>query len=689
MKGIGPKKAGILKEEAGIETIEDLFYYIPRRYMDRSSFKLIKDCFINETVTVSGNIEKINLSGRKKKFLEVTISDGSDTLKGIFFGGIDFYRRIFHEGDFVILSGKIGFYHDKQIVHPDFDFVDNDSHLRMINTGRIVPLYRSSEKLKNAGFDSRGFRKIIKSAIDCYLHRIMEPLEIDIVARHNLQGLKDAIKSVHFPDTFEEAEGARRRLAFNEVFFLQYYLHITKRYLHEKTYKQITLDNPGPYKKYLANLPFTLTGDQSLCIEEIKNDLLSPTPMNRLLQGDVGSGKTAVAAAVSLLAIGCGYQVAYMAPTEVLAGQQFKNFTDMLPERIPVRLLTGSSSRKERDSLLKEIEYGNIKIIIGTHALIQEDVRFKRLGLVIIDEQHRFGVKQRAALREKGDNPNLLVMTATPIPRSLTMTLYGDMDVSFIRSKPSNRLPVKTLSFPESRIKAVYNSIEKYINRGNQVYYVLPLIEESEKLDLTSAIDVFNRLSKEVFPHRSVELIHGKLKQDQKESIMKRFTDNEINILVSTTVIEVGIDVPNANVIVIEHSERFGLSQLHQLRGRVGRGKYQSFCVLIHPDNLPEEGKKRIRIIENCNDGFRISEEDLRLRGAGQFLGTKQHGHATGFLFTDLLNDMDIIESARGEAINAVKSIVDPDKQFNELNNYKSDEFMKWVEEKRILSILS
>ncbi len=689
VKGIGPKRTGVLKKEAGIETIEDLLYYIPRRYIDRSSFNKIKDCFINETVTVSGNIDKISLGGRKKKFLEVTISDGSDTLKGIFFGGVNFFRKIFQEGDFIIFSGKISFYRDKQIVHPDFDFVDNESRLQMINTGRIIPLYRSSEQLKNAGFDSRGFRKIIKYAIDHYLHRIIDPLDKDIISRNNLQELEDAIKSVHFPDTFEEAEGARKRLAFNEVFFLQYYLHVTKRYIRENSHKKTTLNNPGLYTEFIENLPFRLTEDQSLCIEEIKSDLLSPTPMNRLLQGDVGSGKTAVAAAVSLLALGCGYQVAYMAPTEVLAGQQYQTFRSMITEDITVGLLTGSTAKKERNSLLEEMASGRLKIVIGTHALIQDDVRFESLGLVIVDEQHRFGVEQRAALREKGENPDLLVMTATPIPRSLSMTIYGDMDVSFIRSKPSNRIPVKTLSFPQSRIKAVYNSIEKYINRGNQVYYVLPLIEESEKLDLKSAIDVFNRLSSEVFPHRSVELIHGRLKQEQKEDIMSRFVRNEINILVSTTVIEVGIDVPNANVIIIEHSERFGLSQLHQLRGRVGRGESQSFCVLIYPDDLSEEGKKRIRTIEKSDDGFRISEEDLRLRGAGQIMGTKQHGHSADFRFTDLLNDMDIIRGAREEAINAVKSIVDLERKFQELKDYKRDEFMNWIEEKRILSILS
>jgi ATP-dependent DNA helicase RecG len=510
-----------------------------------------------------------------------------------------------------------------------------------------------------------------------------------MISRNNLRGLKDAIKSVHFPDTFEEAESARRRLAFNEIFFLQYYLHITKRYIRENTHRARVFNDSGHYDEFMENLPFSLTKDQSASIEKIRTDLLSPAPMNRLLQGDVGSGKTAVAAAISLVTIGCGYQVAYMVPTEVLAEQQFQAFAAMIPGEIAVGLLTGSSAKKERDSLIEGLASGSVKIVIGTHALIQDDVLFKKLGLVIIDEQHRFGVEQRAALREKGDNPDLLVMTATPIPRSLAMTVYGDMDVSFIRSKPSHRLPVKTLSFPESRINAVYNSIEKYISRGNQVYYVLPLIEESEKLDLKSAIDVFNKLSREVFPHRRVELLHGRLKSEEKEKIMSRFADNDIDILVSTTVIEVGIDIPNANVIIIEHSERFGLSQLHQLRGRVGRGESQSFCVLIYPDDLPEEGKKRIRIIEESDDGFRISEEDLKLRGAGQLMGTRQHGHAADFRFTDLLNDMEIIKTAREEAIDAVKSIVDLDKKFEELNSFKSDEFMKWIEEKRVLSILS
>jgi ATP-dependent DNA helicase RecG len=379
-----------------------------------------------------------------------------------------------------------------------------------------------------------------------------------------------------------------------------------------------------------------------------------------------------------------------MAPTEILAMQHFQSFSTLMPRGIRLALLTGSTPPQEKKSICGDVTAGTVDIVIGTHALIQEDVTFRSLGLIIIDEQHRFGVAQRAALREKGDTTDLLIMTATPIPRSLSLTLYGDLDASLIREKPSSRLPIKTMAFPRSRLKGVYNSVEKYIAEGRQAYYVLPLIEESEKSDLKSAKETFGQLKDGVFSHRRVELLHGRMKADEKDAIMRRFRNGETDILVSTTVIEVGIDVPNASVMVVEHAERFGLSQLHQLRGRVGRGAHQSFCVLVYPDDIPDESRRRIEILTAIDDGFRIAEEDLRLRGAGEMIGVRQHGYDSGFEFTDLASDLELIVSAREEASKAVAQLADAKAALEDIRGeMRHSEILKGIRTKKILSILS
>ncbi|MCP4132491.1 MAG: ATP-dependent DNA helicase RecG [bacterium] len=692
IKGIGPKKSGVLQAEAGIETIEDLLYYLPRRYIDRSAFRQIKDCLVDEIVTISGTVTQVRVAGYKKKYLEVEITDGSDALLGVFFGGIQYLRKRFVPGDFVLFSGTIKFFKRKQIVHPEFDFLDVDSSLQSINTGRIIPLYRSTEALKEIGLHSRGFRRLIRTVIDDHLENIPESIPASIIDRYTLIGIQEALFAIHFPDSFEQAELARKRLSFNEVFFLQYYLALSKRYLKENCDKEPSeLDEPG--KSLLAafhsGLSFPLTTDQEKAIEVVKQDILSPYPMNRLLQGDVGSGKTVVAMASSLIAIGIGAQAAFMAPTEVLAVQHYNSLVKMMPPGLSIELLTGSTPKSSKNIIYQKIEKGHTHLVIGTHALIQAGVSFKNLGLIIIDEQHRFGVEQRALLRSKGENTDLLVMTATPIPRSLSMTLYGDLEVSSIKMKPANRLPIKTYSFEESRLKGVYNSMEKYISQGRQVYYVLPLIEESEKIDLKSAIEVYENLSNTVFSHRTVELLHGRMKQAEKESIMERYNAGEIDILVSTTVIEVGIDVSNATVIIIEHAERFGLSQLHQLRGRVGRGEHQSFCALVHPDKISADSKKRIEVLVSTDDGFAISEEDLKLRGAGELIGSRQHGQGD-FEFTDLAKDIDIIIDAREEAGKEVSKISEIAAVLDNLkSNKKYEPIIAGIRKKRILSILS
>jgi len=688
IKGIGPKKAEVLKKEAGIETIEDLLYYMPRRYLDRSDFRAIQDCTVQEIVTVAGTIRRSSIAGARRRFLEVVIDDGTGSLHGVFFGGINYLQKILQPGETVLFSGKVDYYRHLQMVHPDFDFLDEHSKVQSINTGRIVPLYRSSEKLRGSGFDSRGFRRAIRQIIDEHLHEVKDPLEPALLSKYSLQPLREALFALHFPETAAAAETARRRLAFNELFFLQYYLALSRKHIEEESRPRGGVTDAAAVSEFIASLPFSLTHDQLHVIDEISEDLRRPHPMNRLLQGDVGSGKTVVAMVSSLLAAGRGRQTALMAPTEVLSEQHYLNFSAMLPDTVTVTLLTGSMSKKEKTGIYRDIKDGSTDIVIGTHALIQGEVEFRDLGLIIIDEQHRFGVEQRAALRSKGENPDLLVMTATPIPRSLSLTLYGDMDSSYIREKPALRVPVNTIALPESRLSGVYKSLRKYVSLGQQAYVVLPLIEESEKIDLKSAVNTFDELRRE-FPEFRIDILHGRMPSAEKEAIMHRFKNHESDILVSTTVIEVGVDVPNATVMVIMHAERFGLSQLHQLRGRVGRGTLQSHCALVHPDDIGNDSKRRINTIVSTNDGFEIAEEDLRLRGAGEIIGTRQHGYSE-LEFADLARDIDLIIGAREEAKKAAGSLADAGEALQKIRHGAvHNSILEGIRHRRILSILS
>ena len=691
VRGIGPKKAGVLHSEAGISIIEDLLYYAPRRYLDRSNLKQIKDCFVNEIVTVGGMITRVSIAGRSKRFLEVVIDDGTDSITGVYFRKIPYFQKTFVPGEFVLFSGKIDFFRKKQIVHPDYDFIDEDSSLKSIHTGRVVPLYRSSEKLKAAGFDSRGFRRILRHVIDTYLVNDLEDfLDPELRSRNGLVPLRDALFSLHFPETLEDAEKARKRLAFNELFFLFTYLGISRKSAREAVGDAVSVIDRAPIDLFIGTLPFKLTPGQKECIDEILFDMGKPFPMNRLLQGDVGSGKTIIAMAAALGCVAQKMQCSVMAPTEILAVQHYNNFTRHLPAHVRTGLLTGSTPAAAKKKLLRDISAGETDILIGTHALLNTDISFMNPGLVIIDEQHRFGVNQRSRLRAKGENAHLLVMTATPIPRSLALTLYGDLELSILRGKPADRPPITTFAFSESRLRGIYNSMEKYISEGRQIYYVLPLIEESEKLDIRSAVKEYEHLRDSVFRHRRVDLLHGRMKADEKELAMSRFHNHETDILVSTTVIEVGIDVPNATVMVVHHAERFGLSQLHQLRGRVGRGSHRSFCILIYPDNAGEESTRRIQTLVNMDDGFKIAEEDLRLRGSGEIIGLRQHGHDGGFEFADLATDIDIINSARNEAMKIVAATdasgIEDINGFFEKTDYRQ---LRGIRRKRVLSLLS
>ncbi len=688
--GIGPKRAELLKNEAGITDAEDLLYYIPRRYADRSAFLKIADCRADETVSVRGLVVKKNIISYGKRRLEVTVDDGSGSLTGVFFGAVPWFQRLFQEGDDVIFSGRITVYGKKQIVHPDYDFLDqaDDTGLSHINTGRLVPFYKSTEKLKAEHLDSRGFRKIIREALEMFSGKIADPLPEDMLRRNGLMGLEAALRAVHFPDTLQQAEEARKRLAFNELFFLIFYLTVSKNYMQAEYTAGHKKYEPSLFRKFIQGLPFSLTEDQLKAADEIRADMDSPFPMNRLLQGDVGSGKTAVALASAMFPAAAGRQTVFMAPTEVLAKQHYDTMKKLLPPDFKTAILTGGMKAEEKTQVLKSIKDGSVLIAAGTHALIQEGVEFKDLALVIIDEQHRFGVEQRSRLRKKGEKTDFLVMSATPIPRSLAMTVFGDLDISSIKSRPADRIPVKTLALPESRLRGVYNSMEKYINQGRQVFYVLPLVADSEKSDIKSAEAVYHTLSEKIFPHRKVGLLHGQMKQKDKDAVMSSFSSGETDILVATTVIEVGIDVPNAAVIVIEHPERFGLAQLHQLRGRVGRGKHQSFCVLVYPDDISPEAKKRIDIMTSVDDGFIIAEEDLKLRGTGQITGLRQHGYSE-FEFADLSRDIDIISAAGKEARHAAEGITDIKKAVDDLKSGSSGSIIKGIRSRRALEILS
>jgi ATP-dependent DNA helicase RecG len=659
LQSVGPKRAEVLRAEAGISTIEDLIYYAPRRYLDRSSFVKISDCADGQQITVAGTVSSVHTEGRGRKILCVEINDGTEDLTGVFFGGIQYFQRVFDRGDTVVFSGTIASFRGrKQIVHPEFDFYDDDQ-TELLNTGRIIPLYHSNDKLQHAGFSSRGFRKIIFQTIKDHLDKVEDPLPTELRNRLSLVGYAAALKAIHFPENLAQVEEARIRLAFNELFFLQYYLHLSRRLIRETETRPSRIPDMTFLMDLFNNLPFTLTEDQKQAVNRISQDIAQPFEMNRLLQGDVGSGKTAVAMAAACIEKGLGHQTAIMAPTEVLAAQHFSTFQKFMPQGLTCGLLVSGMKAAQKKKILTEIASGSIDITIGTHALIQDGVAFKDLGLVIVDEQHRFGVEQRAELRRKGEKTDLLVMTATPIPRSLALTAYGDLDVTVIKKKPADRLPIKTLLLPESRMKGVNASLDKYMAEGRQCYYILPLIEESEKSDLVSAKEIFEELSAEVFTHRRIGLLHGKMKAAEKEAVMNSFKEGNIDLLVSTTVIEVGIDVPNATVIVIRHPERFGLSQLHQLRGRVGRGPYQSFCILLYPDSISKEAAERLGVIEKSEDGFAIAEQDLRIRGAGDFLGTRQHGVESQFEFADLSRDLDLLLEARSEAEQIIMNIKD------------------------------
>ncbi len=652
LKGIGTKRAEELNQ-VGIHTIGDLLQYYPRRYLDRSNITPIRKVRPNDTATVIGKIVTQGIKkGKRSRFIMV-IADDTGVIHCVWFHQLNYWQKRFKEGQTIAVSGKFRYFGGLEIIHPEFDLLSEDGDDRdeeLVNTGKIIPLYSSTESLNRVGLDSRGFRRVIRQLLANYGDAIREVFPQSVLQRHRLMPLSEAFQNIHFPADFGRLREAQRRLKFNELFLMEFLLAYRKHQIATQQ-KGIQFASVGARVKTLVDqLPFELTEAQKKVLREIRADMKSPRPMYRLLQGDVGSGKTIVALVSMLIAVENGYQAAMMAPTEILAEQHYLTFKRWLSGMgVQVRLLIGGQSSNQRNEVLKAMEQGDCDIVVGTHALIQDTVKFRRLGLVVIDEQHRFGVAQRAMLVEKGEQPDVLVMTATPIPRTLSLTIYGDLDVSILDEMPEGRIPVRTSWRYDNKRADIYQFVRTKVAEGRQAYIVFPLIEESEKLDLQAAIESYEQMTQGVFSGFKVALLHGRMSAEQKDAIMMAFKAGEIQILVSTTVIEVGVDVPNASIMVIENAERFGLTQLHQLRGRVGRGSEQSYCILIAKPPLTPEAVTRLNTMIQTTDGFKIAEVDLKLRGPGEFFGTRQHG-LPELKIADPIEDGALLMEAREEA---------------------------------------
>lgn len=608
-------------------------------------------------VTVVGKILSLaNVRARRRPYLQVLIGDDSGQLRCVWFNGANYLQKIFHPGDMLALSGKVEYYKGLQLVHPDYDILESEEY-STLHTARIIPLYPSTAELKKVGLDSRGFRRQFHKIFEQLDFQVAEILPDSLREMLQLTPINEALQQIHFPANQQLLASAQRRFKFEELFYLQLLLAV-KRLGIKSVQKGFHYTGAGEHLKQIyQRLPFELTAAQKRVIHEIWDDMKSSEMMNRLLQGDVGSGKTVVALLCASIAIANGFQVAVMAPTEILAEQHYRNLIKLgQPAGIKVRLLIGGQRKTERTEILKEIYQGMAELIVGTHALIQENVKFRNLALVIIDEQHRFGVVQRSQLIAKGLNPDVLVMTATPIPRTLSMTLYGDMDVSVLDELPARKGKTTTRIVNPDQLDRVYEFIRNKVQAGDQVYVVYPLIEESAKMDLQAAIQGFEYLKHRVFPDLRLALIHGGMKTPEREAIMQAFTNGIVDILVSTTVIEVGVDNPNVTVMVIENAERFGLTQIHQLRGRIGRGTKNGICIMVERKRS-EASHRRLQIINKTTDGFEISEQDLILRGPGEFYGTRQHGFLK-MKIADIVEDRDLLQSARREAFNLLK--IDP-----------------------------
>ncbi len=646
LQGVGPRHANTLGK-LGMYTLGDMLYYFPRRYEDYSQLKPIKELFYGQQVTVIGRVESVHtrpIRGGKQQLVEAILSDGTGALRLSWFNQPWMANRL-REGASISVSGKIEQYLGRLVMNnPDWEPIEIEN----LHTNRIVPIYSLTEKITQ-----KWLRKLMNQVVTHWAPRVTDHLPESVREAAELPELSDALLQAHFPDSQGKLKSARKRLAFDEIFFLQMGVLRQKRDWQSVTAR--IFDVPEEWMEArIKALPFKLTGAQQRAVDDILVDLGSGRPMNRLLQGDVGSGKTVVAAMGTVIVANAGAQTAIMAPTSILAEQHFRSFSNLLAgengvlAQDVIRLLVGDTPEAEKEAIRSGLADGSIKVVIGTHALLEDPVRFADLELAVIDEQHRFGVDQRAVLRSKGGTPHLMVMTATPIPRSLALTLYGDLDLSIMDEMPAGRQPVSThVLRPQERERA-YTLIRAQIKNGQQAFIIYPLIEESEKIDSRAAVDDYETLSKEIFPNLKLGLLHGRLRPDEKDAVMLKFRDREYDILVSTTVVEVGVDVPNASVMLIEGADRFGLAQLHQLRGRVGRGSEQSYCLLI-PTHENAVENERLQAMVESTDGFVLAERDLQQRGPGEFLGTRQSGYASGLRMASL-TDVGLIEDARSHA---------------------------------------
>lgn len=664
LKGVGPAKGELIRQELGIFTFEDFLMYFPFRYIDRSKVYKInevkgQDAFVQVRGTISKIREQTGKNPQQKR-LTAQIKDGTGTLELVWFKGIQWIRKYVIEGREYLVFGRPNVFKGRiNIPHPEME-VYTEAQAKKGIMG-IRPVYASTEKLKNKGLDSNGIMKIQQGLLEQSLNAVKENLPSSITQAFRLMERQTALKQVHFPENFDLLERAKNRLKFEELFFTQ--LKMVRYKSATQKLKGHVYDQLGSYfyRFYNEILPFELTGAQKRVLKEIRHDLKSGYQMNRLMQGDVGSGKTIVALMAMLMALDNGHQATVMAPTEVLATQHFNTIFELVKSMdINVRLLTGSTKTTERREILEQVANGAVQILIGTHALIEDKVQFHQLGFSVIDEQHRFGVAQRARLWKKSKiPPHVLVMTATPIPRTLAMTLYGDLENSVIDELPPGRKPVETRHVYENKRNQVFGFLKQMIAKGQQIFIVYPLIEESETLDYKNVMEGHEAICREFQqPEYQVGIVHGQMKPEDKEYEMNRFKEGKTQILVSTTVIEVGVDVPNATVMVIESAERFGLSQLHQLRGRVGRGSEKSYCILMTGYELSREARVRMKTMCSTNDGFELSEADMNLRGPGDMMGTRQSGDLN-FKIANLATDQKILDAARKAAQQLIKD--DPD----------------------------